>query len=106
MRHLRPPGEWRSLFAEPRGAFSPRLHEIYGQDPGEIQRRLPLWTDALDGFARNFSPHARVFIARAPGRVNLLGMHIELHHLRRDLLRLMPRGWPLPHMSTRRGRLR
>ena len=77
MRSLRPLGDWRSLFAEPCEGLFQRLHEIYGPDPLELQRRLPLWTDALEGFARNYSPQARVFIARAPGRVNLLGMHID-----------------------------
>lgn len=73
---LRPVSEWRSLFADPSGRLGEQLHQIYGGDD-EVRRRLPLWIDALDGFAQSHSPDARVFIVRTCGRVNLLGMHID-----------------------------
>jgi len=68
--------EWQSLFADRANAVRRQLRDLYGDD-AEAERRLPVWLDALDGFARNFSPEARVIIARATGRVNLLGMHID-----------------------------
>jgi galactokinase len=69
--------EWKKLFAERGGPVDRRLAEIYGRDPARLERRLPLWNAALDGFAAAFSPRARVIIARSTGRVNLLGMHID-----------------------------
>ncbi len=77
MKALRPVGRWRSLLSDPSGTVRRRLHEIYGPDEVEIQRRLGLWTAALDGFAQSYSPDAEVLISRACGRVNLLGMHID-----------------------------
>lgn len=76
-RAMRSIAEWRSLLADESGPVWRRLAEIYGQDAGRIAWRLPLWASALDGFAQHFSPSARVLLARAPGRVNLLGMHID-----------------------------
>ena len=77
MKNVRPVAQWRSLLTDPSGIVRAKLGEIYGDDDAEIRRRLPLWTDALDGFAREYSSDARVCIARASGRVNLLGMHID-----------------------------
>ncbi|GAF85930.1 unnamed protein product, partial [marine sediment metagenome] len=54
-----------------------QLEAIYGRKTAEVERRLPLWTGALDAFAQAFSPDAEVLLARAPGRINLLGMHID-----------------------------
>jgi len=77
MKGLRSIAEWRSLFANPSSPLYERLREIYGDDDSRIKRRVPLWTGALKGFAENYCPEAGVFIARATGRINLLGMHID-----------------------------
>jgi galactokinase len=77
MKSLHRLAKWRSLFADPPGPVYDQLCDIYGGDEREIRRRLPMWTGALEGFAQNYSPQAEVLIARAPGRVNLLGMHID-----------------------------
>ena len=77
MKGLQLVAKWRELFAKPSGALAEQLDRIYGGDDAVIRRRLPLWRDALAGFAKTYSPDARVLIARAPGRVNLLGTHID-----------------------------
>ena len=77
MPHARPIAEWRQLFEDRESAVHDRLKDIYGRESAEVERRLPMWLKALDGFAHSFSPYAAVFIARACGRVNLLGMHID-----------------------------
>ena len=77
MKALRTVTEWKTLFTALPAALERRMREIYGDDDAEIARHLPIWIDALEGFARNYSPDARVFLARASGRVNLLGMHID-----------------------------
>jgi len=77
MKGLRSIAEWKSLLANSTSPLYERLREIYGDDESEVDRRVPLWAGALDGFSRNYSPGARVFIARATGRINLLGMHID-----------------------------
>lgn len=77
MKDLRPVAEWRSALADPAGPALRRLTDIYGLDRAGFRARLELWNAALDGFAREYSARARVLIARATGRVNLLGMHID-----------------------------
>ena len=77
MKSLRPVRQWQSLLEESTGLVCSQLREIYGDDDAEIQRRIPIWATALDGFADEYSPTAEVFLSRATGRVNLLGMHID-----------------------------
>jgi len=77
MRGARSIAQWKSLLAAESGPVRERLVEIYGPDPSEIRQRLQLWNDVLDGFARQYSPDANVILARAPGRINLMGMHID-----------------------------
>ncbi len=80
MENLRSVAEWTSLLADPSGSPRKQLDDIYGGDSAETQKRLPLWIAALEGFARNYSPNARVFMARAPGRFfpSDLGQFLEL----------------------------
>jgi N-acetylgalactosamine kinase len=77
MEGARPVGEWQGLFEGPAEPVHDKLRDIYGPDPDELARRLPLWRHTLDAFAEQFSPDAPVLLARACGRVNLLGMHID-----------------------------
>ena len=77
MRGARSIDEWKQLFEDRTGPVYQRLKELYGSDPVEVERRLPMWLKALDGFAQTFSPYAAAIIARACGRVNLLGMHVD-----------------------------
>ncbi|MFW6158250.1 MAG: galactokinase, partial [Planctomycetota bacterium] len=77
MGDARPVTEWQQLFDDETGRVYDRLRDIYGDDPEEVRRRAALWREALAAFAREFSPDAPVFITRACGRVNLLGMHID-----------------------------
>ena len=77
MKNLRSVSEWISLLSDPSGPIREQLDDIYGPDGAVMDERLSLWTDALKGFARNYSPDTRVFLARSTGRVNLLGMHID-----------------------------
>jgi N-acetylgalactosamine kinase len=77
MRGARSVDEWKALFEDRTSSVYQGLKELYGTETIEVERRLPMWLKALDGFARTFSPYAAVTIARACGRVNLLGMHID-----------------------------
>ena len=68
--------EWKGLLADPSSSVRAHLRQIYGSHE-EVQNRLPVWLEALDGFGRSYSAEARVIVARSTGRVNLLGMHID-----------------------------
>lgn len=75
MKGARPISEWKKLFSDHAGPVRRQLRELYGD--AEVANHLPVWLVALDAFAREFSPDAHVLLARAAGRVNLLGMHID-----------------------------
>jgi len=77
VRGARTVSRWQSLLTDPASPARTRLAEIYGPDQAGLERHLPLWRSALEGFARHYSPDAEVIIARATGRVNLLGMHVD-----------------------------
>ena len=69
--------EWLKLF----DAWDPRLVErftaIYGPDPALHHERYQAYRDALLEFARVYGPQAEVLIIRSPGRVNLMGRHVD-----------------------------
>jgi galactokinase len=53
------------------------LTHIYGSNLEIVESRRKHWLSALKGFARQFGADRDVLLARAPGRANLMGMHIE-----------------------------
>jgi N-acetylgalactosamine kinase len=50
---------------------------VYGDNLEIVESRRKHWLSALLGFARQFGANRGVLLARAPGRANLMGMHIE-----------------------------
>jgi len=73
----RPIRDWMRLFAEPQGKLRRRLIAIYGDDPGRLEQRYRIWRVALEHAARVHGENTEVFLARAAGRINLMGMHID-----------------------------
>ena len=69
--------EWLKIF----DAWDPRLvrrfTEIYGDDPALHHERYGAYRDTLLEFARVYGPEAEVLIIRSPGRVNLMGRHVD-----------------------------
>ncbi|MDA0746341.1 MAG: hypothetical protein O2954_07465 [bacterium] len=54
-----------------------RLQEIYGHDPDILEPRHKLYVKALETFIQAYGEDREVLISRAPGRINLLGNHID-----------------------------
>lgn len=52
--------------------------EVYGQDASVLAARRALWTEALQLFLQRFGD-LPVRLFRAPGRINLRGMHVDTH---------------------------
>jgi N-acetylgalactosamine kinase len=71
------PDDWLSGLGSKNERVMKRLTEIYGEDPEILESRLPLYVQALDTFVRAYGPDHDIIISRAPGRINLLGNHIE-----------------------------
>lgn len=53
------------------------LHTIYGENSADQQRR---YEAAIRAFHRYFGTDGKIFIFRAPGRVNLIGEHTDYNH--------------------------
>ncbi|MFT5366968.1 MAG: N-acetylgalactosamine kinase [Candidatus Latescibacterota bacterium] len=68
---------WQMNLTQKNESLLARLAEIYGNDPEILQSRLPLYQQALDTFIKAYGADQEIIISRAPGRINLLGNHIE-----------------------------
>lgn len=53
------------------------LSAIYGEDEALLRERRARYLEALRAFAKVFGDDAAVVIARAPGRINLMGRHVD-----------------------------
>lgn len=69
--------EWLKIF----DAWDPRLVTrftgIYGDDPALHHERYQAYHDTLTEFARVYGLESRVLLIRSPGRVNLMGRHVD-----------------------------
>jgi len=66
------PGSWSQMFSGPSAAARKQFHAYYGPD-------APLcnYQRALDAFVRRFGSERPVAMIRSPGRINLMGRHID-----------------------------
>ena len=69
--------EWLALFTDPKSKVFDRLREVYGPNPHLIAEKAELFLRTLKEFMRVYDSRAHVIVVRAPGRVNLMGMHID-----------------------------
>lgn len=71
-----PVSDWLARLAHPERLNA--FHEAYGEDVGLIEERAVLVRQTLAAFRQRFGDlPVRVF--RAPGRINLRGMHVDTH---------------------------
>lgn len=71
-RRLAPASEWDAMLQSPSPEFRRQLGQCYGDD-------IP-WNNlrsAIRAFIRRFGTERPVIVVRSPGRVNLLGRHID-----------------------------
>lgn len=76
IRGARPLREWKRLAEDPQSALGQRLAEIYGS-PDDAARPLDDLRRAIGEFGSDYGDAENVVIVRAPGRVNMFGMHID-----------------------------
>jgi len=76
-RQFRPVQRWQALFQSPPAGLKRRLREIYGPHDARWQHRLDAYKCVLGLFARRFGNDRPACIVRAPGRVNLMGRHVD-----------------------------
>ncbi len=72
------PSQWLARLEHPDDAFRSRLREVYGRDPSVIDARVALIRRVVQTFLARFGDMP-VALFRAPGRINLRGMHVDTH---------------------------
>jgi N-acetylgalactosamine kinase len=77
---FRPLHDWIALFGRVGGgsaALEAELRTVYGPDPDVIEERRTAFRTLLAKAATSIGPASRVFIVRSPGRLNVMGRHID-----------------------------
>ena len=69
--------EWLAVFSEPDTDVRAQFASIYGQDPTLLRERIAWYGDVVRRFCQVYGQDQQVIIVRAPGRINLVGMHID-----------------------------
>lgn len=74
---LKPASEWREVLAEDTGPLRDFLTEIYGTDAELIGEQRAGILAVVGAFIERYGPDRPMVLCRAPGRINLMGRHIE-----------------------------
>lgn len=77
---FQPLREWQNFFAGMSQSASPvnrLLREIYGNEPDIIKRQSSLIQEALEKCAEFNPPDSLAGIVRMPGRLNVMGRHVD-----------------------------
>lgn len=69
--------DWIKMLNEPGGKFEMIIRHICGNSPELIDYQRHWYRRILETFGALYGKDAEVIIARAPARVNLIGMHID-----------------------------
>lgn len=73
----RPAAEWLRLLESGDRDLDERLTGLYGPDEETRQSRRMLMLRAVETFCRSYDANRPVVVSRAPGRINLLGNHVD-----------------------------
>jgi N-acetylgalactosamine kinase len=74
---LRPAREWLAALEQPGPEFTQALHETYGPDAAASEERREAMLHVVRAFVGQFGPQRPMVLCRAPGRVNLMGRHVD-----------------------------
>jgi N-acetylgalactosamine kinase len=74
---FQPPGQWARRLRANDVAVQRMLRAAYGSDPALIERRRVRLLEAVELFLDRFGTTGNVVVVRAPGRLNLMGRHID-----------------------------
>ncbi len=76
-RSFRPAGQWLEIFRRHTPRLRRALRAIYGEDESLLAERRKLFVAVLERFIKAHGPQRRVVLVRGPGRVNLMGRHVD-----------------------------
>ena len=69
--------DWIRLLHESNGVFEQWIRNTYGDAPEIVKEQKCWYQKILSSFSNIYNTESEVIIARAPARVNLIGMHID-----------------------------
>ena len=76
MNKFKKASSWIETFKNPSEKFASVLKSIYGEDDADTAEKISNYITVLESFIEKFGDE-EVIISRAPGRINLMGRHIE-----------------------------
>ncbi len=76
-RCFRPAGEWMKIIEQNPPRLRRAMTAIYGPDEDLLAERRKALAGVLETFIKAHGPKRRTILTRAPGRINLLGRHID-----------------------------
>ena len=76
-RTLKPAGRWARILGSPSSALRNALGRIYGSDSDLIAERVKAMRQLVEGFAKRYGSDRPMILCRAPGRLNLMGRHVD-----------------------------
>ena len=74
---FRPLKEWMDLLFHDSEIRTGFLHSIYGNDEEIRKRQLLVLQELLNKAAATFSPEQKLLLVRSPGRLNVMGRHVD-----------------------------
>ena len=74
---LKPAGEWLEILDRDPPSLRRSLNRIYGADGAFVERRVQDCRRLLERFIESHGAARHVVLARAPGRLNLMGRHVD-----------------------------
>ncbi|HIC88386.1 MAG TPA: hypothetical protein EYP04_03160 [Anaerolineae bacterium] len=77
MREARKAGNWLRLLSDPDREVRNRFVRIYGEDTDLLEERIRWYRDVVRCFCELYGQDREAIVVRAPGRINLIGMHID-----------------------------
>jgi len=76
-RVLKPAGKWLAIAEGDEARWRAVLRRIYGTDESIRRRQSKSLARVVRSFVRRHGPDRRMVLIRAPGRVNLMGRHVD-----------------------------
>jgi len=76
-RMLKSAGQWTELLRNSPPPLTRQFAGIYGHDEGLIAERRKTMSKLMAAFAARHGPSRKVLLCRSPGRVNLMGRHVD-----------------------------
>ncbi|MBN1554357.1 MAG: NTP transferase domain-containing protein [Phycisphaerae bacterium] len=106
-RVLKTAGQWRTILHGNDPKFLAELRRTYGKDEALLTERRRELKHLVQAFIQRFGKDREIILCRAPGRVNLMGRHVDhrggyvnvMAISKEVLLAAAPRGDDLVHLE-------